>query len=93
LLLLSSWSFMLTNHSNRIEKQISDIQAKSEEKKMAVSSLPLNTLFPEADFLRYSNCKPTFSRAVKHQHENIAYILSPRVLSSRLSNSGLGYHW
>jgi prefoldin beta subunit len=28
----------LIDHSNRIEKQISDIQAKSEEKKMAVSS-------------------------------------------------------
>ncbi|CAD0108347.1 unnamed protein product [Aureobasidium uvarum] len=27
------------NHSNRIEKQISDIQAKSEEKKMAVFQL------------------------------------------------------
>jgi hypothetical protein len=38
-------AFVLTNYSNRIEKQISDIQAKSEEKKMAVSSLPLNTLF------------------------------------------------
>ncbi|THZ07057.1 hypothetical protein D6C91_10310 [Aureobasidium pullulans] len=30
-------AFSLTNRSNRIEKQISDIQAKSEEKKMAVS--------------------------------------------------------
>ncbi|THW77774.1 hypothetical protein D6D19_01991 [Aureobasidium pullulans] len=28
-------AFSLTNRSNRIEKQISDIQAKSEEKKMA----------------------------------------------------------
>lgn len=31
-------AFSLTIRSNRIEKQISDIQAKSEEKKMAVSS-------------------------------------------------------
>lgn len=30
-------AFSLTIRSNRIEKQISDIQAKSEEKKMAVS--------------------------------------------------------
>jgi len=33
----SSQIFLLINRSNRIEKQISDIQAKSEEKKMAVS--------------------------------------------------------
>ncbi|THW28315.1 hypothetical protein D6D02_00104 [Aureobasidium pullulans] len=32
-------AFSLTNRSNRIEKQISDIQAKSEEKKMAVFQL------------------------------------------------------
>jgi hypothetical protein len=38
-------TFVLTSYSNRIEKQISDIQAKSEEKKMAVSSLPSDTLF------------------------------------------------
>ncbi|TIA62753.1 hypothetical protein D6C77_02536 [Aureobasidium pullulans] len=31
-------AFSLTNRSNRIEKQISDIQAKSEEKKMALQT-------------------------------------------------------
>lgn len=40
LLLFSHGIFILTRHSNRIEKQISDIQEKSEEKKMAVSSRP-----------------------------------------------------
>ncbi|KAI4799195.1 hypothetical protein E4T44_09729 [Aureobasidium sp. EXF-8845] len=38
-LTLPSTPFILTTRSNRIEKQISDIQAKSEEKKMAVFQL------------------------------------------------------